>query len=48
MFGRKSEAQKWAEVKLDPTRNAKAARGLTPAETVTRQAKVEKTRGKRR
>ena len=45
---RKSQEQKWAEVKLDPTRNAKAGRGLTPKETVARQTKVTDAKNKRR
>jgi hypothetical protein len=45
---RKSEAEKLAEAKLDATRNAKAARGLTPAQIVARQCKAADAKNKRR
>lgn len=48
MFGRKSEAEKLADAKLDPSRNAKAARGLTAAQIVARQTKASDARNKRR
>lgn len=44
----KSDAEKWAEAKLDPARNMKAARGLTPKQQVGRQAKASKETNKRR
>lgn len=47
-FFRKSEAEKWAEAKLDPGRNARAGRGLTADQIVARQAKASRERNKRR
>jgi len=46
---RKSEAEKWAEAKLDPNRNARAQHGkLTADQIVARQTKATDATNKRR
>lgn len=45
---RKSEAEKLAEVRLNPQQNATAARGLTTAQIVARQCKANNEKNKRR
>lgn len=44
----KSEAEKLAEAKLDPDRNAKASRGLTAKQIVAAQCKASDAKNKRR
>lgn len=45
---RKSEAEKWAKVKLNPEQNAKAGRGMTAAQIVAAQTKHSDAKNKRR
>lgn len=45
----KSSAEKWAEAKLDPERNARMKHGkVTPAQQVARQTKASDEKNKRR
>lgn len=48
LFSRKSEDEKWAEAKTDPSRNAKSGSGLTAAQIVARQCKASDAKNKRR
>jgi hypothetical protein len=48
LFSRKSEDEKWAETKTDPSRNARAGSGLTAAQIVARQCKASDAKNKRR
>lgn len=45
---RKSEKEKWAAAKLDPSRNAKAGQGMTAAQIVAAQTKHSDAKNKRR
>jgi hypothetical protein len=47
-FGR-TEEEKWAQVKLDPTHNARAGAGkLTDAQIIARQQRAQNARARRR
>jgi hypothetical protein len=45
---RKTEAEKIANVRLDPEQNATAGRGLTTTQIVARQCKASDEKNKRR